>query len=390
MKKNIYFDYAAATPVHPKVLKAMLPYFQEDFANPSAVYQCAQHAKGAIERSRENVASALGCTPREVIFTSGGTESNNLFILGAAEALSGVGKHIITTKIEHDSVLKPLEYLESKGFSVTYLYVEKNGIVEPSSVEAALRPDTIFVTVMYANNEIGTIQPIAEIGQVIRDYKNTRHSPFFHTDACQAVQFLDLDVGHLGVDSMTLNSGKIYGPKGAGALYIKNGCKIAPQIRGGSQEYGVRAGTENVPAIVGFAAALEIAMAGKKKETARLERLRDTLIKGILETIPRARLNGDKKHRLPNNVNISFYGVLSEAILHALSTIGIAESAGSACSAGALKTSHVISALGLPEIWARGATRLSLGKGNTTADVKFLLRKLPEIIADLRKDSPFV
>lgn len=397
MAKFIYFDHAATTPLDPRIFEVMKPYFTELYGNPSSIYQFAQKSRQAVDFSREQVAKILECSPREVIFTSCGTESNNLFILGAARAYEKIGKHIITTKIEHDSVLKPLEYLESIGFEVTYLDVGENGIVKPEDVQKALRPDTIFVTIMYANNEIGTIQPISEISKIIAQFQSRQlvnssinKFPLFHTDACQTVPYLDISVKHLGVDAMTLNGGKIYGPKGIGALFVKEGIELTPLLFGGGQEYRRRSGTENVPDIVGFAEALKLAQAGRTRETKRLLPLRDKLIGGILEKIPDSRLNGDRTRRLPNNVNVSFRGLEGEAILLRLDMIGIAASSGSACTSGSLEPSHVIRALGLADEWTHSSTRFTLGHGNTEAEVDFILEKLPGIIKDLRESSPFV
>lgn len=404
MGKLIYFDHAAATPTDPRVLEVMKPYFTELFGNPSSIYQFAQKARKAVDESREKVSGILECAPRELLFTSCGTESNNLFIFGVAEAYGKFGKHIVTTKIEHDSVLKPLEYMETRGFEVTYVDVGEDGIVDPADVQHALRQDTIFVTIMYANNEIGTIQPIAEISQVIAEFKKNKtkipaanftaknsQSPvlFFHTDACQAAPYLDISVKNLGVDSITLNGGKIYGPKGVGALFIKEGIELTPLIFGGGQEYRKRSGTENVPAIVGFAKALELVTQDLEKETARLLPLRDRLIDGILKQIPESRLNGDSKKRLPNNVNISFKGLEGESILLRLDMLGIAASSGSACTSGSLEPSHVIRALGLGDEWTHSSTRFTVGHGNTQQEVDFLLKELPGIIKELRELSPF-
>lgn len=410
MNKLIYFDHAATTPLDPQVFEVMKPYFTEFYGNPSSIYHFAQKARQAVDDARERTAKILKCQPREVIFTSCGTESNNFFIRGAAETYEKSGKHIIATKIEHDSVLKPLEYLESQGFEVTYVDVGEDGIVDVSDVEKALRPDTVFVTVMYANNEIGTIQPIAEIGKMIRAKRGRAQLPIFHTDACQAAPYLDLSVKNLGVDAMTLNGGKIYGPKGVGALFVREGIELTPLLYGGGQEYRKRSGTENVPAIVGFAKALELAQSNRESETKRLAKLRDKLIGGILKNIPESRLNGDHKKRLPNNINVSFRGLEGEAILLRLDMLNIAASSGSACTSGSLEPSHVIRAL-KPERTARGrasgssgsraasasnsawthsSTRFSLGHGNTEEEVDFVLKHLPKIIQELRETSPFV
>lgn len=385
----VYLDNAAATPVDPRVLKAMYPYFSEVFANPSAVHQFGQKARRVVDGARESVSEILECGRREIVFTSGGTEGNNLFILGAAHAYKKNGQHIITTKIEHDSVLKPMMRLEAEGFEVTYLDVAENGLVKADSVKAALRDDTILISVMYANNEIGTIQPIAEIAEIIKKRRGKKEYPVFHADACQAAQYLNISVRKSGVDAMTLNGGKIYGPKGSGVLFIKEGVQCLPQILGGGQEYGMRSGTENAPAIVGFARALEIAQSERVAEVHRLVPLRNWLIEGVLRVIPKARLNGDKKMRLPNNANFSFYGIEGETILMKLDLCGIAASAGSACSAGIIGQSHVIGALGSPEEWTHSATRFSFGRGTTIKDVNFVLERLPQIIKELREISPF-
>ncbi|MBI5413224.1 cysteine desulfurase [Candidatus Peregrinibacteria bacterium] len=388
-KHLVYLDNAAATPVDPRVLKAMYPYFSEVFANPSAVHQFGQKARRVVDGARESVSEILECGRREIVFTSGGTEGNNLFILGAAHAYKKNGQHIITTKIEHDSVLKPMMRLEAEGFEVTYLDVAENGLVKADSVKAALRDDTILISVMYANNEIGTIQPIAEIAEIIKKRRGKKEYPVFHADACQAAQYLNISVRKSGVDAMTLNGGKIYGPKGSGVLFIKEGVQCLPQILGGGQEYGMRSGTENAPAIVGFARALEIAQSERVAEVHRLVPLRNWLIEGVLRVIPKARLNGDKKMRLPNNANFSFYGIEGETILMKLDLCGIAASAGSACSAGIIGQSHVIGALGSPEEWTHSATRFSFGRGTTIKDVNFVLERLPQIIKELREISPF-
>lgn len=388
MAKLIYFDHAATTPLDPRVFEVMKPYFTDLYGNPSSIYQFAQQARQAVDFAREGVAKILECAPREVVFTSCGTESNNFFILGAAAAYEKFGKHIITTKIEHDSILKPLEYLESIGFEVTYLDVGEDGIVDPEDVRKALRPDTIFISIMYANNEIGTIQPIAEIASAVP--RNDKGFPLFHTDACQAASYLDISVKHLGVDAMTLNGGKIYGPKGVGALFVKEGIELTPLLFGGGQEYRKRSGTENVPAIVGFAETLQLVQQNRERETKRLLPLRDKLIDGILKKIPESRLNGDRKHRLPNNVNVSFRGLEGEAILLRLDILGIAVSSGSACTSGSLEPSHVIRALDLTDEWTHSSTRFTLGHGNTEAEVHFVLEKFPGIIADLREASPFM
>ncbi len=380
-----------------RVFEVMEPYFMDAYANPTSIYKFAQKSRSAIERAREKIAEFLQTEPREIIFTSGGTESNNLFIFGAAEVLQKYGRHIITSQIEHDSVIEPLKRLETKGFEVTYLDVGEDGLVKAQDVKKALRDDTILVTIMFANNEIGTIQPIAEIGEVIAEFRKTKKVtstehhlyPYFHTDACQAAPYLDISVKPLGIDAMTLNGGKIYGPKGVGALFIKTGTPIMPQLFGGGQEHRMRAGTENVAGIVGFGRALELVQSARVEESQRLLVLRDRLINGLLQAIPRSRVNGDLHKRLPNNVNVSFYGLEGEAILLRLDMIGVAASAGSACAASSLEPSHVMRALGLSDQWTHSATRFTMGHGNTHEEVDFVLKNLPGIIKELREVSPF-
>lgn len=397
----IYLDHAATTPLDPRVLDAMMPYFGEKFGNPSSIYTLGQEARKAVDVSRQKVADILGCTAREILFTSSGTESNNLFLFGAARyaVASGYGKHIIATRIEHDSVLKPLEQLEREGFEVSLVEVGEDGIVEVEDVMKLVRPDTIIVSVIYANNEIGTIQPIAQIAEALKKYrsKNGSHNatkngfPLLHTDACQAAAYLDINVKSLGVDALTLNGGKIYGPKGVGVLFVREGIKIAPMIFGGGQEYRLRSGTENVAAIVGCAKALEL-MADRtvrEKESARLLPLRDRLIDGLLSAIPDSRLNGDRTRRLPNNANLSFRGLEGESILLRLDMLNIAASSGSACTSGSLEPSHVIRALGLPEEWSHSSTRFTLGHTTTIAEIDFVIEKLPSIVSELRQMSPF-
>lgn len=381
--KQIYLDHAATTPMDPRVLAAMMPYLGPEFGNPSSIYTIAQRAKQALDEARSDVAEVLGCTPEEVLFTSGGTESDNLAILGVARANASKGKHIVTTKIEHHAVLHPCEFLEKEGFEVTYVDVEKNGIVDPEKVKSAVREDTILVSVMYANNEIGTIQPIGPIGRFCKK----RDIPF-HTDACQAAGALDMDVNRLKVSLLTLNGSKIYGPKGVGVLYVKKGVNIQPLMYGGEQERRIRPGTENVAGIVGLAEALKHAQADREKENKRLIRLRDYLIKGIEDRIPKVILNGHPVERLPNNVNMSILDIEGEALLLRLDMAGFAASSGSACTSGSLDPSHVILALGHPYEIAHGSLRFSLGKDTKKKDLDKLLEVLPKIVDDLRAISP--
>lgn len=382
----IYLDHAATTPVDDRVLQAMLPYLKEKFGNPSSMYRIGQEARAAIDGARESIGEILGCAPREILFTSGGTEANNLALIGIAQQYKKNGRHIISTTIEHDSVLKPLHYLEEKGFEVTYVDVDRDGLVHPAAIRGSVRPDTILVSVAYANNEIGVIQPISEIAHAINEVKK---KPYFHTDACQAAPCLSLNVKEFGVDAMTLNGGKIYGPKGVGCLYLREGVKIVPQILGGGQEYRVRSGTENVAGIVGISKALELVQQEREKESARLLPLRDMLIDGILHSISDSRLNGSREKRLPNNVNVSFKGLEGETILMRLDMLDIAASSGSACTSASLEPSHVIRALKIGEEWTHSSTRFSLGHGTTEQEIEFVLAHLPTIVKELRELSPF-
>lgn len=390
--KQIYLDNAATTKIDERVMEKMKPYFNEIYGNPSSFHSSGKRAKDAIEEAREKVARILNCKTSEIIFTSGGTESDNLAILGAARARkpAGIG-HIITSKIEHPAVLKPCEHLEKEGFKVSCIKPDKNGIINPKDVVSALQPDTFLVSIMYANNEIGTIQPVKEIVKAVKE----KLVPAFagnqnilvHTDACQAGGVLDLDVEELGVDLLTLNGSKLYGPKGVGILYVRSGIKIEPLMFGGGQEQKLRPGTENVPAIVGFAEAFEIAQKGKEKENKRLENLRDKLMDGILKNIEGARLNGHPKKRLPNNVNISFSKVEGEAVVLYLDSKGVFAATGSACSSKSLEPSHVITALGESAEIAHSSIRFTLGKSTTEKDIDYVLKIMPGIIKDLRKIS---
>lgn len=383
MENNIYLDHAATTPIDPRVYEAMQPYFTEKFGNPSSIYQTGQIARNAIERARLEVANILGALPDEIIFVAGGTESDNLAIFGVARANQHKGKHIITSKIEHHAVLHPCEQLEKEGFEVTYIPVEKNGIVDPEKVKNAMRDDTILVSIMYANNEVGTIQPIAKIGRTCKK----RGIPF-HTDACQASGALPLNVDKLHLDLMTINGSKMYGPKGIGVLYIRKGTAIKPIMFGGEQEKKMRPGTENVPGIIGFAKALQLAEESREKESVRLCDLRDYMIREILTRIPKVELNGDLIQRLPNNVNVSVLEIEGEALLLRLDMKGISASSGSACTSGSLDPSHVILALGKTHFVAHGSIRFSLGKSTTKKDIDYVLDILPKIVDDLRAISP--
>ncbi len=410
--KGIYLDYAATTPIDERVLEVMMPYLTTEFGNASSLHSMGQRARHAVDSSREKIAAIIGAKQSDIIFTSGGTESNNLFITGVGEFVlknmvdiknPQFVPHIITTKIEHESVLRPIEELAKKGFAVTYLDVGADGVLNVEDLKKALRPETVFVSIMYANNEIGTVQPVRECAQVINEFRSSLPVPphsspppiLFHTDACQAASYLSLNIEELGVDAMTLNSGKIYGPKGVGCLYVRGGAhgsvKLMPQFLGGGQEYRMRSGTENVAGIVGFATALELAQKTRVEESARQLILRDMLIDGIL-ALPNTRINGSREKRLPNNVNVSFKGLHGEAILTRLDMSGIFASSGSACSSGSLEPSHVIAALGkdaADDIWSRSATRFSLGRFTTKEEVLNASRELSTIISELSDTNPF-
>ncbi len=381
MTATVYLDHAATTPLDPRVLEAMLPYFSERFGNPSSIYRLGRQARQAIDEARQTVADILNASPQEVIFTSSGTEGDNLAISGVAEALQqeGRGRHIITTTIEHHAVLHTCKSLERSGFEVTYLPVDKDGLVHRETLERALRPDTLLVSVMYANNEIGTIEPIAELAQVAH-----AHGAYFHTDAVQAGGALSLDVEALGVDLLCLSAHKFYGPKGAGVLYARRGVPLAPQIHGGGQERGRRSSTENVAGIVGLATALRLVQERREKDNAHCSRLRDRLIEGVQGTIAAVRLNGHRSQRLPNNASFCFESVEGESLLVKLDQQGICASSGSACAAGEIEPSHVLTALGLPPEVAVGSLRLSVGRETTDEEVEYVLGLLPGIVEALR------
>ncbi len=383
MNDVIYFDNAATTRVRPEVVEAMTKYFSESYGNPSSIYKIAQANKTAVEKGREQVAKAINAEKNEIYFTAGGSESDNWAIKGIAESYADKGKHIITLAIEHHAVLHTCEYLESKGYEVTYLPVNEFGIVDLEELKKAIRDDTILISVMFANNEIGSIQPIKEIGAIARE-----KGIIFHTDAVQAVGHLPIDVKDMNIDLLSMSSHKFYGPKGIGALFIRKGIKIKPLIHGGAQERNRRAGTENVPGIVGMGLALELITKELPEETKRLTYLRDKLIDGILKAVPYSRLNGDREKRLPNNANISFEFIEGESILLMLDMKGICASSGSACTSGSLDPSHVLLAIGLPHEKAHGSLRISLGMFNTEEEVDYLIKELPPIIQRLRDMSP--
>ncbi len=376
---RIYLDYASTTPLDPRVLEAMLPYFSERFGNASSLHTLGQEARAAVDEARRILAQALGAQPSEVVFTSGATESDNWAILGVAWANEGRGRHLITSAVEHHAVLEPCRFLEAHGWEVTYLPVDRYGRVDPDDVRRALRDDTVLVSVMHANNEIGTLQPVAEIARICRE-----RGVLVHTDATQSFGALPLHVDALGVDLLSASAHKRYGPKGVGLLYVRKGTRILPLLRGGSQERGRRAGTENVPGIVGFGRAIAIALAEREQEQTRIQQLRDRLIEGLLR-IEGACLNGHPTDRLPNNVNVSFAGTDSETLLLNLDLAGIAASSGSACTAGSLEPSHVLRAIGLAEELARGTVRFTLGRWTTEEEVEEAVRATEEAVALIRR-----
>lgn len=379
---EIYMDHAATTPVRPEVMEAMLPYFSSQFGNPSSVYGWGRRAHQALDEARDTVAKLLGAKANEIIFTSGGSEGANLAIKGVAWAYQTRGKHIVTSAIEHHAVLDTVLWLEKHGFEITILPVDEEGFVSPAQVGEALRPDTILVSIMHANNEVGTIQPIEEIGAIVR-----RHGALFHTDAVQTAGVLDIDVEDFNVDLLSLSAHKLYGPKGVGALYVRKGVRLDSLIHGGAQERRRRAGTENVAGIVGLAKAFELARMGRHDENERLVRMRDRLIEG-LRTIPSTKVNGSLEKRLPNNVNVCFQYIEGESMLLNLDLRGIAASSGSACTSGSLDPSHVLLAMGLTHEIAHGSLRLTLGRDNTEADIDFVLQEVPVIVERLRAMSP--
>jgi cysteine desulfurase len=383
MKKLVYMDHAATTPVKPDVLEAMLPYFSEKFGNPSSIYALARDSKEAVEHARAQVAAAIGASPDEIFFTAGGSESDNWAIKGTAFANRKKGDHIITTAIEHHAVLHTCEYLEKQGFSVTYLPVDRYGMVDPADVAAAITDRTILVTVMAANNEIGTLQPIREIGRIAH-----AHGIPFHTDAVQAIGAVPIDVKADNIDMLSLSGHKFYGPKGIGALYVRKGVRLDSLVHGGGQERRRRAGTENLPGIVGLGKAIEMATADIEEHAARIAAMRDRLRDGILATIPDTILNGHPTQRLPNNLNVSFRYIEGESVLLMLDAHGICASTGSACSSASLEPSHVLLAIGLPHETAHGSLRLTLGDLTTDEDVDHVLEVLPTIVERLRSMSP--
>ncbi|SHH07054.1 cysteine desulfurase NifS [Tepidibacter thalassicus] len=383
-KRNVYMDYAATTPVKREVLEAMLPYYSDLFGNASSIHKFGRDVKGALDRARDEVAKLINADSSEIYFTAGGSESDNWAIKGVAFANKDKGNHIITTKIEHHAVLHTCEYLEKyHGFEVTYLNVDKEGRISLEELENSITDKTILISIMFANNEIGTIQPIKEIAEIAK-----KKGILFHTDGVQALGNIHIDVKDLDVDLMAMSSHKIYGPKGVGALYIKKGVKLHPLIHGGAQEKRRRAGTENIAGIVGFGKAAELARVNLDEHIDKLTKLRDKLIKGVLEKIPYTRLNGSLEYRLPGNTNFCFEFIEGESLLLSLDMVGIAGSSGSACTSGSLDPSHVLMAIGLTHEIAHGSLRLSLGDMNTEDDVDYVLEHLPKIVERLRSISP--
>lgn len=381
--KTIYFDNAATTPVRKEVLNEIMPYFSDIFANASSVYDIAAQSRKAVEKAREQVAKAIGAQKDEIYFTAGGSESDNWAIKGTADALSKKGKHIITTQIEHHAVLHTCEFLEKHGWDITYLPVDEYGLISLDDLKKAIRPDTVLISVMFANNEIGTIEPIAEIGKIARE-----HGIYFHTDAVQAAGHVKIDVKEMNIDMLSISGHKLGAPKGVGALYVRKGVTISNLIHGGGQEKGKRAGTENTAGIVGLGKAIELAAEEIDETNSYLTMLRDRVIKGITENIDFCRLNGHREKRLPGNVNISFEFIEGESLLLLLNSKGICASSGSACTSGSLDPSHVLLAIGLEHEKAHGSLRITLSKENTVEEVDYLIKELIPIVKRLREMSP--
>lgn len=376
--QRIYLDHAATTPTDPAVVQAMLPYFTEVYGNPSSVHAFGRESRRSVEAARRQVASAIGAKPSEIYFTNGGTESDNWALKGTAFALQGKGRHIITTTVEHHALLHTCQWLEKQGFAVTYLPVDALGRVNPDDVASAIRPDTILISVMMANNEVGTLEPVAEIGKIAQS-----HGILFHTDAVQAIGAVPVQVEDLHADMLSLSGHKFYGPKGIGVMYLRTGVRMDHLLHGGAQERGQRAGTENLPAIVGLGEAIRLSQQ-RMGDNERIAALRDQLQAGILATLPDARVNGDPAHRLPGNLNVCFPDVDGEALLLRLDLAGVGASGGSACTSGSVDPSHVLLAMGLDRDHARSSIRFSLGRDNTEKEIRAVLDILPAIVHDLR------
>lgn len=383
MSKLIYFDHAATTHVKPEVFASMIPYFTEHYGNPSSIHHIGRENREVVEKAREKVAKALGAKPNEIYFTGCGTEADNWAIKGVAKAYANKGKHIITSAIEHHAVLHTLSALEKEGYTVTYIKPDEYGVINPLDVKNAIRPDTILITIMFANNEIGTVQDIPEIGRIAKE-----HGVLFHTDAVQAFGALKIDVTEMNIDLLSVSAHKLYGPKGVGALYIRNGVRPAVYMDGGAQERAKRGGTENVPGIVGFGKAVELAYSDLEETAAYITSMRDYLIQSIEEKIPYIKLNGHRTQRLPNNVNFSFRYIEGESLLLMLDHKNIAASSGSACTSGSLDPSHVLLAIGLPHEIAHGSLRLTIGEETTMEDIDYVVKSLVEIVERLRMMSP--
>lgn len=381
--KKIYLDHNATTPMRPEVLDAMLPYFKEKFGNASSIHGFGRDAKVALEEAREKVAEILGASSSEIFFTSGGTESDNLATKGTAFANRKKGRHIVTSKIEHHAILESCKFLEKEGFEVTYLPVNFRGLIDPEDLSNAIRDDTTLVSIMYANNEVGIIQPIEQLSKIAKKMK-----VYFHTDAVQAAGKIPIDVQKLNVDMLSVSGHKIYGPKGVGAIYIRKGVRIAPLSHGGQHERSRRAGTENVPAIVGLAKALELVVGEMENQNKHLRNLTEAFYKKLMESIPDVVLHGDLDRRIPNTLNLSFKGVEGESIILSLDMKGVAVASGSACTSGTLEPSHVLSAMGIDPAIAQGAIRFSFGRDNAMQDVEYVAGILPEIVQRLRSMSP--
>lgn len=383
MKQVIYLDNAATTKTRPEVVEAMLPYFTEFYGNPSSVYEFSGNSKKAITGARETIANALGAKTNEVYFTAGGSEADNWALIATAEAYETKGKHIITSKIEHHAVLHTCEYLEKRGFEVTYLDVDENGVIKLEELKKAIRPDTILISIMFANNEIGTIEPVKEIGQIAKE-----HGVLFHTDAVQAFGHVPINVDEYNIDMLSASGHKINGPKGIGCLYIRTGIKTRSFLHGGGQERKRRAGTENVPGIVGFGKAVELAVAEMDDRIQKETELREYLMKRVMDEVPYTRINGHRKNRLSNNVNFAFQFIEGESLLIMLDMKGICGSSGSACTSGSLDPSHVLLAIGLPHEIAHGSLRLSLDQMNTREEMDYVVESIKEIVEKLRSMSP--
>ena len=383
MERKIYLDHNATTPVHPEVLEAMLPFYKDGFGNASSIHSFGREAKVALEESREKVAKFLNADPLEIYFTSGGTESDNLAVKGVAWANKKKGNHIITSQIEHHAVLESCKFLEKEGYEISYLPVDKYGLVDHEELKKSIKKETVLVSIMHANNEMGAIQPIAELAGLAKV-----QGVYFHTDAVQSTGKMKIDVNELNVDLLSLSAHKFYGPKGVGALYIRRGVRLTPLAHGGHHEKSRRAGTENVPGIVGLAKALEIAHADMQEEEKRLKNLTETFYKKVIERIPDVFMNGHSVLRIPNTMNLSFKGVEGESIILNLDLKGIGVASGSACTSGSLEPSHVLSAMGVPGDLAQSSLRFSFGRSNTMQDVDYVVELLPEIISKLRAMSP--